>query len=53
MLNPATVRNIKELEQDNARLKRLLADAVPDKAILREAASDTNSGLKPLSLGAG
>ena len=28
-----------ELEQENARLKRLLADAELDKAILREAAS--------------
>lgn len=30
-------RRLKELEQENARLKRLLADAELDKAILREA----------------
>jgi putative transposase len=29
----------KDLEKENARLKRLLADAVLDNAILREAAS--------------
>ena len=32
-------KRLKELEQENARLKRLLADAELDKAILREAAS--------------
>ena len=32
-------KRVKELEQENARLKRLLADAELDKAILREAAS--------------
>lgn len=32
-------RRFKELEQENARLKRLLAEAELDKAILREAAS--------------
>lgn len=31
-------RRFKELEQENARLKRLLADAELDKAVLREAA---------------
>ena len=31
-------RRFKELEQENARLKRLLADAELDKSILREAA---------------
>jgi len=31
-------KRFKELEQENARLKRLLADAELDKAILREAA---------------
>jgi transposase-like protein len=31
-------RRLKALEQENARLKRLLADAELDKAILREAA---------------
>jgi hypothetical protein len=30
-------RRLKELESENARLKRLLADAELDKAILREA----------------
>jgi putative transposase len=32
-------KKLKELEKENARLKRLLADAELDKAILREAAS--------------
>ena len=32
-------KRFKELEQENARLKRLLADAELGKAILREAAS--------------
>lgn len=32
-------KRLKELEHENARLKRLLADAELDKAILREAAS--------------
>ncbi len=32
-------KRFKELERENARLKRLLADAELDKAILREAAS--------------
>ena len=32
-------RRLKELERENARLKRLLADAELDKAILREAAA--------------
>ena len=32
-------KRLKELERENARLKRLLADAELDKAILREAAS--------------
>jgi putative transposase len=32
-------KRFKELEQENARLKRLLAEAELDKAILREAAS--------------
>ncbi len=31
-------KRLKELEQENIRLKRLLADAELDKAILREAA---------------
>ncbi len=33
------VKRLKELEKENSRLKRLLADAELDKAILREAAS--------------
>ena len=32
-------KRFKELERENARLKRLLADAELDKAILREAAA--------------
>ena len=32
-------KRLKELEKENHRLKRLLADAELDKAILREAAS--------------
>ena len=32
-------KRLKELEKENSRLKRLLADAELDKAILREAAS--------------
>lgn len=32
-------RRLKELEKENARLKRLLADAELDKSILKEAAS--------------
>jgi putative transposase len=32
-------KRMKDLEKENARLKRLLADAELDKAILREAAS--------------
>jgi hypothetical protein len=31
-------RRLKELEKENARLKRLLADAELDKSILKEAA---------------
>src|ERR687885_340236 len=33
------VKRLKQLESENARLKRLLADAELDKAILKEAAS--------------
>ena len=32
-------RRLKDVEKENARLKRLLADAALDKAILKEAAS--------------
>ena len=32
-------RRLKELDRENARLKKLLAEAELDKAILREAAS--------------
>ena len=31
-------KRLMELEQENARLKRLLADAEPDKAMLKELA---------------
>ena len=37
-LKVVQARRFKELEQENARLKRLLAEAELDKAILREAA---------------
>ena len=37
-VNPA--RQLKELEKENARLKRLLAEPELDKAILKEAASE-------------
>lgn len=37
-------RRFKELEQENARLKRLLAEAELDKAILREAARPRRLG---------
>ena len=33
------LKRLKELERENARLKKLVAEAEPDKAILREAAS--------------
>ena len=32
-----SAKRLKELEQENARLKRLLADAELDKSILKEA----------------
>ena len=39
-MSPALLsKRLKELEKENARLKRLLADAELDKAILKEAAS--------------
>jgi putative transposase len=38
-LKVAQAKRLKELEGENARLKRLLADAELDKAILREAAT--------------
>ena len=38
-LRPDQAKRLKELEKENARLKRLLADAELDKAILKEAAS--------------
>ena len=44
-------KRLKELEKENSRLKRLLADAELDKAILREAASGNfrarRSGARP------
>jgi transposase-like protein len=46
-------RRLKELEKENARLKRLLADTELDKAILKEAASGKygarRSGARPSS----
>ena len=38
-LDVSQAKRLKELERENARLKRLLADAELDKAILRDAAS--------------
>ena len=38
-LERSEVRRLKALEQENARLKKLLADAMLDNAILKEAAS--------------
>ncbi len=38
-LKTAQAKRFKELERENSRLKRLLADAELDKAILREAAN--------------
>lgn len=37
-LRPDQAKRLKDLEKENARLRRLLADAELDKAILREAA---------------
>lgn len=37
-------KRLKELERENGRLKRLLADAELDKAILREAAGPCPAG---------
>lgn len=37
-------RRLKELEQENARLKRLLAEAELDKAILKEAIDHLGNG---------
>jgi hypothetical protein len=38
VLNADQAKRFKQIEQENARLKRLLAEAELDKAILREAA---------------
>ena len=38
-LERSEVRRLKALEQENARLKKLLADAMLDNAILKEAAA--------------
>ena len=38
-LKTGQAKRLKELERENGRLKRLLADAELDKAILREAAN--------------
>lgn len=37
-MDPLMAKQMKELEKENARLKRLLAEAELDKAILKEAA---------------
>jgi len=41
-INSTAAKRLKKLEQENARLKRLLADAELDKAMLEELASDTS-----------
>ena len=38
-MDPLMAKQMKELEKENARLKKLLAEAELDKAILKEAAS--------------
>jgi transposase-like protein len=38
-LDRSEIRRLKALEQENARLKKLLADAMLDNAILKEAAA--------------
>jgi putative transposase len=40
---------LKDLEKENGRLKRLLADAELDKAILREAASGCQRRALPMT----
>lgn len=40
-------KRLKQLERENARLKRLLADAELDKAILREAANPRLGAANP------
>ncbi|BAJ81406.1 putative transposase [Acidiphilium multivorum AIU301] len=40
-LEVSDARRLKQLEDENARLKRLLADAVLDNAMLKEIASKT------------
>ena len=44
-------KRLKNLEKENARQKRLLADAELDKAILREAASGTSEPGEPAASG--
>ena len=45
-------KRLKELERENARLKKLLAEAELDKAILREAASPRPHQRAALNCGA-
>ena len=42
-------KRLKDLEKENARLKRLLADAELDKAILKEAAEGLNGAPTPFN----
>ena len=42
-------KRLEDLEKENARLKRLLADAEFDKAILKEAASGNFSRMFPMT----
>jgi transposase-like protein len=43
-MKASEARRLKELEQENGRLKRLLADAELDKAILKEAMDHLGNG---------
>ena len=40
-MDASQARKLKVLEDENARLKRLLADAMPDNAVLKEVAAKT------------
>ena len=46
-------KRLKDLECENARLKKLMAEVELDKAILREAASSNFWALRIVRLGAG
>ena len=46
-MDKADVRRLEELEQDNARLKKLVADLTLDKEILKEALSGKSGLSRP------